>query len=647
MHVIMSSIRALFSAPFYGLIHRDFHQLVATMPLTDKILFLIMHSVDKLGKWHRLPVFLGLIYLAIRRTLQQTYNLINVGPTPVGISFNPVDYPYRTSDGKFNDPFNEVAGSQGSFFGRNLQPVHQNDKLMKPDPVVVATKLLARTEFKDTGKQFNMIAVSWIQFMIHDWVDHLEDTQQIELIAPSEVASEYQCPLKSFKFYKTKEVPTDVNGIDIGHFNIRTSWWDGSAIYGSNKNTLLKVRTYKNGKLKISEDSGLLPLDEDGVVVSGDVRNSWAGVSVLQALFVKEHNAVCDALKREYGDLNDEDLYRHARLVTSAVIAKVHTIDWTVELLKTDTLLAAMRANWYGLLGKKFKDAFGHVGGAILGGLVGLPSPQNHGVPYSLTEEFTSVYRMHALLPDNLLLRDISAAPGPNKLPPLDEEVPMAEMIGLRGERETRLLQIGFEKQMVSMGYQPSGALELFNYPKFLRDLIPQDIDGKERTDHVDLAALEIYRDRERKVARYNEFRRGLMLIPITNWEDLTDDAEAIKTLREVYGDNVEDLDLLVGIMAEKKIPGFAISETAFHIFTVMATRRLEADRFFTSYFNKETYTKKGLEWVNTTENMKDVLQRHHPEMLTTWMNSSSVFTVWDSPPPSHNPVPLYLRFPN
>jgi len=44
--------------------------------------------------------------------------------------------------------------------------------------------------------------------------------------------------------------------------------------------------------------------------------------------------------------LEDEDLYRYARLVTSAVVAKIHTIDWTVQLLKTDTLLAGMRANW-------------------------------------------------------------------------------------------------------------------------------------------------------------------------------------------------------------------------------------------------------------------------------------------------------------
>jgi hypothetical protein len=33
------------------------------------------------------------------------------------------------------------------------------------------------------------------------------------------------------------------------------------------------------------------------VALLGDVRNSWVGISILQALFVKEHNAVCDAIK--------------------------------------------------------------------------------------------------------------------------------------------------------------------------------------------------------------------------------------------------------------------------------------------------------------------------------------------------------------
>ncbi|XP_019428264.1 PREDICTED: alpha-dioxygenase 1-like [Lupinus angustifolius] len=640
--IATDSIKSFVSNVVHQFIHKDFHEAIARMTIIDAFLFFIVHSIDKLATWHRLPVFLGLVYLAIRRHLHQEYNLFNVGSTPVGIRFNPFDFPFRTADGKFNDPFNEVAGSQGSFFGRNILPVDQEKTLLKPDPMLVATKLLARRSYKDTGKQFNVIAASWVQFMIHDWIDHLEETSQIELTAPREVASE--CPLKSFKFYKTKESPTGFYEIKTGSTNIRTPWWDGSAIYGSSNEVLNKVRSFKDGKMKISKEGELLH-NENGTAISGDVRNSWVGVSTMQALFVQEHNSVCDTLKKHYPELEDEELYRHARLVTSAVIAKIHTIDWTVELLKTDTLLAAMHGNWYGLLGKKFKDTFGHVGGFILGGLVGMKKPENHGVPYSLTEEFVSVYRMHSLLPDDLKLRDIYATPGPNKTPPLIKEIPMKNLIGIDGEKT--LKKIGMARQIVSMGHQACGALELWNYPLWFRNIIPQNVDGTERPNHVDLPALEIFRDRERSVARYNEFRRALLLIPISKWEDLTDDKEAIQVLEEVYGDDVEQLDLLVGQMAEKKIKGFAISETAFVIFLLMASRRLEADRFFTSNFNEETYTKKGLEWVNTTESLKDVIDRHYPQITHKWMNSSSAFSVWDSPPNTHNPIPIYLRIPH
>ncbi|CAL9170576.1 unnamed protein product, partial [Musa hybrid cultivar] len=629
-------------------IHPAFRDVFETMPFCDKLSFLYVHSLDRLKLWHKLPVFLGLTYLQQRRTLHEKYSLLNVG-IPDTTPFNPDDYAYRTDDGEYNDPENSRAGSQNTFFGRNMPPMEKNNHLLSPDPAVVATKLLARRTYKDTGKQFNLIAASWIQFMVHDWMDHLEDTEQVVLPAPPLVA--HECPLKSFRFYSTKEVPTGGEGIETGHLNIQTSWWDGSAIYGSEGKKEAKVRTHVDGKLKIG-DNGLLQHEVNGIAISGDIRNSWAGVSALQALFVKEHNAVCDALKaskaflqEEDRDLNDEALFRHARLVTSAVIAKIHTIDWTVELLKTHTMNAAMHTNWYGLLGKKIKDTFGHIGGPALGGLVGLKKPNNHGVPYSLTDEFTSVYRMHSLLPDSLKLRNINTNPGPNKSPEYLKDVKMEELVGIKGE--STLNEIGFERQVVSMGHQACGALELWNYPFFFRDLIAQNVDGTERSDHVDMPVLEIYRDRERKIPRYNQFRRKLMMIPISKWEDLTDDKEAIETIREIYGDDVEKLDLLVGLMAEKKIKGFAISETAFVIFILMASRRLEADRFFTSYFNEKTYTKRGFKWVNTTESLRDVLLRHYPHTVSKWMNSTSAFSVWDAPRNSFNPIPLLLRFPS
>ena len=46
------------------------------------------------------------------------------------------------------------------------------------------------------------------------------------MVAPKEVAS--QCPLSSFKFYKTKEVPTGFYEIKNGTLNTRTPWWYAS-----------------------------------------------------------------------------------------------------------------------------------------------------------------------------------------------------------------------------------------------------------------------------------------------------------------------------------------------------------------------------------------------------------------------------------
>ncbi|KAF3968578.1 hypothetical protein CMV_007551 [Castanea mollissima] len=608
------------------------------MALVDAILFCAVHLVDKLDAWHRLPVIIGAAYLGIRRHLHQRYNLLPVGKIN-GQRYNTEEFGYRTADGKCNHPSDDTIGSQGTFLGRNMPPSTSPYGLLEPHPTVVASKLLARKKFIDNGKQFNMIACSWIQFMIHDWVDHLEDTEQIEIRAPEEISS--GCPLKSFKFFKTKKVSIDLCHLKNGSPNTRTPWWDGSVIYGNDKEGMRRVRTFKDGKLKISED-GLLQHNEKGIPISGDVRNCWAGFSLLQALFVKEHNAVCDMLKVYYPDLDDEQLFRHARLVTAAVIAKIHTIDWTVELLKTDTLQVGMRVNWYGLLGKKFKELLGHILGSILSGLVGLKKPKDHGVPYSLTEEFVSTYRMHSLLPETLVLRDITSSTSEDKHPPILHEVPMRELVGIEGER--KLSTIGMEQMLVSLGHQSCGALTLWNYPSWMRNLVAHDINGEDRPDPVDMASLEIYRDREREVPRYNEFRRNLMMIPISKWGDLTDDEEVIKALYDVYGDDVEKLDLQVGLMAEKKIKGFAISETAFFLFLLIASRRLEADRFFTSSFNSKTYTEKGLEWVNKTETLKDVIDRHFPEMTRKWMTCSSAFSVWDSMPNPVNYIPLYLR---
>jgi len=59
--------------------------------------------------------------------------------------------------------------------------------------------------------------------------------------------------------------------------------------------------------------------------------------------------AVLERLKAEYPTWSDDELFDHARLVIAALLAKIHTVEWTPGILGHAALQIAMRANWWGL----------------------------------------------------------------------------------------------------------------------------------------------------------------------------------------------------------------------------------------------------------------------------------------------------------
>ena len=68
-----------------------------------------------------------------------------------------------------------------------------------------------------------------------------------------------------------------------------------------------------------------------------------------------------------------------------------------------------------------------------------------------------------------------------------------------------------------------------------------------------------------------------------------------------------------------------------FQIFILNATRRLQADRFFTDDYREEIYSKEGLAWVDRTD-LKAVLLRHYPELAATGLaNIKNAFEPWDT----------------
>jgi hypothetical protein len=271
-----------------------------------------------------------------------------------------------------------------------------------------------------------------------------------------------------------------------------------------------------------------------------------------------------------------------------------------------------------------------------------------------------------------------------------------------RGRASDVMTSTGLANTALSMGRQRLGLLTLGNHASFLQNLEMKRLETDPPTlqplefEHanIDVAALDLIRDRERGIPRFNEFRRQYGLTHLTSFDDFVDTRLApdsaerqrqeayVKGLREVYGqhvcnaskiitqallnddgspindclghpdgstiDNIEDVDTVVGWLAEGPRPhGYAISETQFVVFIINASRRLYSDRFFTSSFRPEFYTKYGLNWVNNNgpevkkekgkpngheevvTTMKRVLQRTIPELSDELEPVINVFDPW------------------
>ena len=74
-------------------------------------------------------------------------------------------------DGSYNDLSDPTMGAVGAAFGRNIAPVYREDLFDQPNPIVVSRELLYREHFIP-ARSLNMLAAAWIQFQVHDWVNH-------------------------------------------------------------------------------------------------------------------------------------------------------------------------------------------------------------------------------------------------------------------------------------------------------------------------------------------------------------------------------------------------------------------------------------------------------------------------------------------
>jgi hypothetical protein len=404
--------------------------------------------------------------------------------------------------------------------------------------------------------------------------------------------------------------------------NTESHWWDASQVYGSDQAFQAMVRVQPAspgartlGKLVVGPD-GLIPLAPDDRVQPAAAAGWWLGMAMMHTLFHLEHNAVCDHLHAAYPSWSDDELFEHARLVIAALLAKIHTVEWTPAILGHPALQIGMRANWWGIAEERIYKLLGRISESeVISGIPG--SRTDHfGVPYSITEEFTAVYRMHPLIPDDYDFRAVA-----DDAPLPDGTLGFRQIAGQYAQDV--LKRFGMKDLLYSFGTSHPGAITLHNYPHFLQEF--------ERPDGflMDLAATDILRIRELGVPRYNQFRQLLHLPRVESFEALTDNREWSNQLRRVYHDDIDRVDLMIGLFAERFPKGFGFSDTAFRIFILMASRRLNSDRFFTTDYNPRVYSQAGFDWINQND-MSTVLLRHYPALAPALRNVKNSFAPWN-----------------
>jgi hypothetical protein len=542
--------------------------------------------------------------------------------------------------------------------------------------------------------------------------------------------------------------------------NTNTAWWDASQLYGYDETSQKRVKRDPKDPAKLLLEpvagmpgQGYLPV----LQASDPFEPQWAGqestafpdnwsigLSFYHNLFAREHNSfVAEFRKQQLAspnadsglrnpsdpkrvirnqDVTADELFEIAHLVVSAEIAKIHTTEWTTQLLYGEPLYKGMNANWNGLLGSGDPDVSKVLADIVVHGLgksqnatkdsqlysvfaagpgiFGLGSKVPHyditnpndvnggvnhfGSPFNFPEEFVTVYRLHSLIPDLIEYRDLTK--GANQI-----VQKVAVIDTFEGKATDAMRSRGLANWGLSMGRQRLGLLALHNHPQFLQNIHLPRLDSP--TQQLDIPALDLIRDREHGVPRFNEFRRQYGLRQLTSYDDFIDKSAVgialqqqqatVAQLREVYGthvcdsskiitdaqvnedgspindclghpngsvvDNIEDVDTVVGWLAESTRPhGFAISETQFVVFILNASRRLFSDRFFTSSFRPEFYTTLGVNWVNhngpgpemieagapnghkqPVSPLKRVLMRNTPELAPELQHVVNAFDPW------------------
>lgn len=433
----------------------------------------------------------------------------------------------------------------------------------RPNPRLISNAVFSQEGLLPDVMGLSDYAWAWGQFIDHDITLVGEDHgESMDISVPAgdpffdpAATGKVLIPMKRSAFDPTSG--TDP-AIPRAFPNEITAFIDASAVYGSDEIRAYWLRTFRGGKLKTSGGNLLpyntfngeygAPVDPNAPsmampipfvtkwFVAGDVRaNENPLLLSLHTLFVREHNRLCDELAADNPAWSDEQLYQHARKIVGGLIQAVVYEEWLPTM------------------------------GVHLAPYAGYQPSVDPGIMNVFS---AAAYRYgHSVINGTLLRLDNNG-----------QVVPQGNI----------LLRDAF--------FNPSVLVETGGISPFLKGMavqVEQDFDCKVIDDlrnflfgppgagGLDLAAMNINRGRDRGLPDYNTVRENFGLARKETFMDISSNPWLNEILRDVYQNDIDNVDPWVGFLAEDNMPNALFGETVMTIMKEQFTLLRDGDRFY------------------------------------------------------------------
>ncbi|CAJ0825833.1 11800_t:CDS:10 [Entrophospora sp. SA101] len=308
--------------------------------------------------------------------------------------------------------------------------------------------------------------------------------------------------LKSLAFNRSNFLPPTTQKPKRTGYNTVTPFLDLGPIYGVNAEGAKDRREGNRGKLKTNGD----------VANPYPYKDSFVGnifITAIQTIWLREHNRLCDQFYEINGDAwSDDKYFEEARKWNIAFYQKVVTEEY-------------------------------------LGVVMGRPLPPYQKYDPDLTPGI------------DVFFATITFRYGHSEL---------SDFYRIQDEYGDAVVELSLQDTFNKSLLEEYGAANLLRSMSLQRQ---EDVDihysdasrNVKAPDPTDLVAIDVLRARDRGIALYNDVRQAYGLEKKDSWADITSVKETQDYLQQLYPNGTNQLEALVGAMAEDHLSGSNFGE--------------------------------------------------------------------------------------